>query len=209
MTTIQDLQVTDADKINIDILRGTAELFKDKRTGDVRRAVFKCVDSRQLSVLEIQHSNFVVMFCMTEESSRREWRPSKDYDKNYFCTYWFNGTAEEFDRKDNSLVKLVEGEQVINTSIVLDYPTYEVYTKASWLCISSWGPYTATYQYIDGAITIPSNTGVYVVLGRINDGMTDVAALEYLTPKQTEFTITGQAKILLFNRDKFTNIPSD
>jgi len=161
----------------------------------------------------IQYSGFVVQFCSVKDEWRKSWNPEKgDYDKNYFATYFYSGSIDEYNL-NGDLVKRYENEHAITESIVLDFATNEIYKKTIWMCFSSWKPLSATYLRLTEPTKIPAGLGVYNALGNFefteNDTRIKSRILNYVKPRTHEITIEGNAKILLIEEGKFINVPSD
>ena len=159
----------------------------------------------------IQYTSFVVQLCSVKDTWSRAWNPKKgDYDKNYFTTYFYSGSIDEYDLNDN-IVTRYENEHVLTTSIVLDFPTKEIYNKTIWMCFSSWKPMSSIYHRLIGEMTIPANVGVYNLLGTFavtdNEKLYNSRILNYIKPRPYDITIKGDAKILLITQNKFINVP--
>ena len=164
-----------------------------------------------MKMVQIQYSGFIVQFCSIQDTWKKSWDPSKgDYDKNYFTTYFYSGSIDEYDLNDN-LVKRYENEHAITTSIVLDFATKEIYNKTIWMCFSSWRPFSSTYHRLSDTLTIPAGKGVYNLLGSFdandNNNLIKSRILNYIKPRPYDITINGNAKILLIEEGKFINVP--
>lgn len=206
MNTIRDLSVNEANRVNMTILRNTTSLARELTP--MIRYVRYVENPGNINILEMFYDGFLVTLCVVEGKTKRMWIPEKNYDKNYFCTYFFGGTIEEFTVADDKLINTQHGEFTITDSIALSFPTYETYVDSAWFCFSSWKPYTSVSLRIDGQAIIPANVGVYVVLGTITDGDITLKSLDFVPPTDHDWHVTGDAKVFLITPGKFLNVPT-
>jgi len=160
--------------------------------------------------LFLRYSNFdVVLTGQNDLSFRRNWEPGKgEYEKNLFCTYMLKGRIEEYKTEGDVWNNRFQAEMFLNTSIILDYPTYEILPEDTvWLCFSSYMPYTAEFLRLSGSAIIPAGIGAFCVLGTFTgDGVT-AKALNYLKPREYDVEIIGDAKIVLVKHGQYVNVP--
>lgn len=203
---VQDLKLDEGNKIDLELYEATQELLNTKQ-GGVKAWRYLVRGSAGIDVIEIQYNGFVVQFCFVKNTASRDWNPTESYDKNYFLTYIYKGRSEEFDARDDSLIRTYESGSVLNTSIVLDYPSYEKYYETVWLCFSSWKPYTGSCVYVSGPTQIEKDVGVFVILGTITDNTNVAHALNYIEPSEDDHIIDGNAIAVLIKHGQFINEP--
>lgn len=202
---IQDLSLNDGHKIDRALYSETQKILGQCRGVKTWRYL---PDNTGVDIIDIQYSGFVVQFCFVEDVAQRMWDPEQSYDKNYFCTYIYKGRSEEFDCRDHSLIKTYEAQSVLNTSVVLDYPTYEKYYETVWLCFSSWKPYTASCIYVNGPTKIDKSLGLFVVLGEVRNSNIVARPLDYIEPTDSDTIVDGEnALAVLVKHGTFTNVP--
>lgn len=164
------------------------------------------------ATLVLRYSGFVVTVVgQNDQTFIRKWVPNVgEYEKNLFCTYVYQGLFEEFKSENNELIRKWEGEFFSNSNLVLDYLTYEMITKQStWLCFSSYKPLEGKFVRLSGTMNIPVGVGVYCVLGTFEGDGKTAKALNYFKPREYEFEISGDAKIILIKLGQFVNVPLD
>lgn len=157
----------------------------------------------------IEYTGFTVVPLGYPARGEKHWYPTEgEYTKNLFATYMYRGHIQEFRKSDNTLCAELVGETFLNTSIVLDYETVEIMTgDTTWLCFSSYMPYTATYHLLRGSMYVPAGVGAFCVLGHFTvDGKT-ARALNYMKPRNQDTVIEGDAKVLFIKRGEFVNPP--
>lgn len=200
MATIQDLTADEAHRVDLDVLVNTALVAKTFK--GVKAATKFHQAANGIGFFDLQYAGFSVAFCAAQ-SAYRTWDPVKDYDKNFFCSYYFSGQIDEFRSDTSNLINTFKAESFVNTSITLDFPTYEHYRNVSWLCLSSYKPYIGSYVRVLGHTIIPAHCGALVILGQLGE----FRALEYIEPDTIDHELEGNAKVLLIEHGTFVNVP--
>jgi len=160
-------------------------------------------------ILKIKYTGFTVNVCAWRDGGSKSWVPNTgDYEKNLFFTYLYRGRMHEYRADDGSLSGEMIGEATINTNVHLDYPTKEYYSGDTvWLCFSGYKPYVGEYMRLKGTFTVPVGVGVYNALGSFKFGDKEAKALNYVVPRDYEYEIAGDAKIILLTLGEFVNRP--
>lgn len=160
-------------------------------------------------ICPIVYKGFAVTINSYKEKKTVEWVPGEgEYTKNLFLTYLYRGRLREYRKDNDELIVELKDETFLNTSVRLDYPTYEVIDPdTTWLCFSTWRPYTATYLRLDGKAVIPKGVGVYNLLGNFNFENKTSNALNYVRPRDYDLKISGNAKLALLHYGEFISHP--
>lgn len=157
----------------------------------------------------MKYSGFDVVFVAQNDSNRIvKWEPGKgQYEKNLFATYMFKGKFEEY-KDNNQLVDVYENEGFYSRNMVWNFSTYEIIpTETTWLCFSSYKPYTADFLRLEERNIVPARVGAYCVLGTFTfEGIT-AKALNYMKPRDHDVELVGNAKVILIKPGEFRNIP--
>jgi hypothetical protein len=158
-----------------------------------------------ISTLTVQYSGFVVNVVGHNDHSSRIWEVGQgEYDKNLFATYMYRGRLEEYRTKTAQLNNIFEGEFFLNTSVVLNFDTYELFPQdTTWLCFSSYKPYTAEFIRLTDTFILPKGIGAYCVLGKCTGDRKTLRALNYLKPREYDIELSGDAKIILIKHGQF------
>jgi hypothetical protein len=163
------------------------------------------------TTLALRYSGFdVIVTGQNNPDFVRNWIPDKgEYEKNLFCTYLYNGRLEEYKTETKDLDHIFEGELFYNSSVVLPYPTYEILpVDTTWLCFSSYKPYTAEFLRLKNETILPAGVGAFCVLGTFSGDNVEAKALHYLKPREHDIQLTGNAKIVLIKYGQFVNSPA-
>lgn len=160
-------------------------------------------------ICPIVYKGFAVTINSYKEQKTVEWVPDEgEYKKNLFLTYLYRGRLREYRKDNDELAFSIENETFLNTSVRLDYPTYEVIdSESTWLCFSSWRPYTATYLRLNGETIIPKGVGVYNLLGSFEFEDKISKTLNYVRPRDYDLKINGDAKLALLHYGDFISQP--
>lgn len=203
---IRNLTIEQTDEVNLLLLRNSIDILKSKVGTSIKAARFI---GGPTSMIELQYRGFVIQFCVVEDNVKRDWIPSRDYDKNFFCTFFYHGSTTEYLPNGTLLRTFNEAGKygLLNSSLVETIPTYEVYRNIAWLCFSSYKPYTATLLELDGEAVIPMGVGAVNAIGEFKIDNTLVPALDYIEPSNTDTKISGRAKIVLIKPGQFLNEP--
>lgn len=158
----------------------------------------------------LRYSGFdVVLSGINDPLYRINWIPGEgEYGKNLFCTYMYKGKIVEYRTEGDGWNNEFKAELFLNTNIILDYPTYELLPEdTTWLCFSSYKPYTAEFLRLTDSAIVLAGVGAFCVLGTFTgDGVT-AKALNYLKPRDYDVEITGNAKVILIKHGQFVNVP--
>jgi hypothetical protein len=161
--------------------------------------------------LILRYSGFqVVLVGQNNKDHIRRWEPGKDeYEKNLFCTYMYRGKIVEYRTESGAWNNEFVAELFLNTSVILDYPTYEVLpTDTTWLCFSSYKPYSAEFLRLTKPTIIPAGVGAFCALGSFTGDGVSAKTLNYLKPREHNVEISGNAKIILIKHGQFVNVPT-
>lgn len=201
---IQDLSADQTDCVDLTILRDSFDVIQ---VGSMIKG--KRLIEGPTTMIHLQYKGFVVEFCVVPIQYQRNWIPDKDYDKNYFCTFFYHGSTTEHSTDGTLLRTFNEGgkSSLLNVSLVTDISTYEVYKNVAWLCFSSYKPYTASLLDLDGVGVIPAGVGAINALGEFKHNETTIKALDYIEPNNYEMEVTGKSKIVLIQAGEFVNKP--
>lgn len=164
----------------------------------------------KLANLVIRYSGFDLTVVGQNDCTHiRHWEPGKgEYEKNLFCTYMYSGRIAEFRTEGDVYNNTFQAELFLNTNIILDYPTYEVITEdTTWLCFSSYKPYTADFLRLNGTAIIPAGVGAFCALGSFTVENKTARALNYMKPREYDVEISGNAKVILIKYGQFVNVP--
>ena len=162
-------------------------------------------------VLKIKYTGFTVNVCAWKDGGTKSWVPDTgDYEKNLFFTYLYRGHITEYKQEDDSFVTEMVGEDTLNWNIHLKYPTHETFNGDTvWLCFSSYKPFIGEFKRLKGSYTVPIGVGVYNALGNFTFEDKEAKALNYVGPRDYEYEITGDAKLVLIKQGEFINRPKD
>ena len=158
---------------------------------------------------EVHYPGFLVTVRCHKYEQGKHWVPDKeDYQKNLFATYMYRGRMEEFRYGTKDQCGLLSGETFINNDLTLDYETLEIISpETSWLCFSSFMPYTASFLRVNGYVVVGKQVGIYCVLGTFMALGKEVKALMYIKPRDSETELYGDAKVILIKHGEFVNLP--
>jgi hypothetical protein len=205
MSSLLDLLVDDYYRVDAAILRETVPLIT--RSDTIKHV--KRVSGSDLECLHVNYPGFVVEFCVTLGTIRR-WIPGSNYDKNYFCTFFYHGTSTEHDMNGGMLhiFNPDGGIGFLNDSLERAQETYEIYGRMAWLCFSSYRPYTGQRLSVRDEGIIPPNKVALIALGSVKLDGKELRALDCLMPSTTARQVVGTAEIVLVTYGEFVNTPS-
>jgi len=148
--------------------------------------------------LTVRYSGFkAVLVGQNNSSFTRQWDPTINYERNYFCRYMYAGTIIER-RLDGALHAKYHGEAFLLGGEIPPYKTVEEFPEdTTWLCFSSWKPYTAEFLRLRETAVLPAGIGAFCVLGSFCGDGKSLKALNYLKPRDRDVQLTGDAKIVL------------
>jgi hypothetical protein len=212
MKSIKDLTVSETSIVGLDVLDATATVLRADIGGVVRGVSREHLRGEgRINTLDIQYVGFTVGLCVVPDNATRNWYPERDYDKNWICTYFYHGTSREYSSANNSLIKTFNPTGkcgIMNDSVVVDFPTYEVYDPCAWLCFSSYKPFTASCIEVRDTIELPPNVIIYNTIGLLTVNGVSVPALHHARTGEDKQVVSGDANIVLIQPGQFVNIPT-
>jgi hypothetical protein len=165
---------------------------------------------KKLVNLHMRYSGFdVTLTSQNDPDHIRKWIPGEgEYEKNLFCTYMFKGYIDEYRTEGDVFNNRFQAEMFLNTSIILDYPTYEVMPEdTAWLCFSSYKPYKGEYLRLKEKTVLPAGIGAFCVVGTFSGDGATAKALNYFKPREYDVELSGNAKIILIKYGEYLNVP--
>jgi hypothetical protein len=159
---------------------------------------------------ELKYKDFSCFIVSVDATQTLDWEPGQgNYQFNQFCDYYYNVHVHEH-RKDNGEQTVeFKGEYVLNFTTRWDFPTKEVLEKGStFLCFHSYKPIKAESLRLRGEYIIPAGQGAFCALGEFEAEGKQALVLNYMTPRDHDVVIKGNAKVLVFKYGEFVDVPT-